>query len=175
MKKSILASLVLLCAALNLPVYANTNGVYVHVTDAFYGFRIETQRADFTEGKREWFDELTVAHRAFYACNGSGSFTELREGERLRYCSRSAEVKLVWKRETTQVNPGGIGPISTNPTHVAYTEDYRVVDDGDAGHCDTGEAVIWDVGASGSFSSPYATASMRSYCQYCAYTGGECE
>lgn len=174
MKKSILASLVLLCAALSLPVYANSNGVYVHVTDAFYGFRIETGRTDPTGQYMRWFDELTEAHQASYACNGSGSFTELREGDRLRYCSRSAEVKLVWKRKTTDVSPGH-QPLFTNPTSVTYPEDYRVVDDGDAGHCDTGEAVIWNIGAGGSFSSPYATASMRSYCQYCAYTGGPCE
>ena len=172
MKKSTLASLALLCAAVALPAHANTNGVYVQVADDFYGFKDETWETRGTGHSTGIFKIVTVSHKASYACNGKSSFTKLPEGAGFRYCSRSAEVKLVWKREITEETPSPIPGPPIGSSEVRYLESYHVVDDRDYGHCNTGEAVIWDVGAWGAENS-YAT--MRDYCQYCAYTGGDCE
>ena len=160
MKTLIVASLALMCVAVSLPAYANTNGVYVRVTDEFYGYSR-------TRTSPEHGPQVTTSHKVAYACNGSGSFIELPQGAGLKYCSRSAEVKFVWKREDVGSFAGPSLGLDAQ-----YLESYRVVDDGNASHCKTGEAVIWDVGAQG-HGNVYS--SMRDYCQYCAYTGGDCE
>ena len=166
----VLALASLLCAVAGPPAYANSNGVYVQVTDNFY----ETTATETSVDLAGKTTITTSADNASYACDGNASFTDLPKGAGLKYCSQSATVKLVWKRvaQYPVISGDNIRSLLPGNSSTTYPASEHAVDDSDARHCETGQAVIWDVGAS---AVEALSAAMRDYCQDCAYTGGDCE
>lgn len=163
MRRSVSALLALLCAVAVGPVYANGNGVWVHVEDEFY------------DSHEVWDGGLYTldfeGHRAFYACDGGGS-GELHAGAPLEYCLDGAEVRLVWKR-TMHYKPSNMR--STPPSQVTWPEEFVRVGDADAGHCGVRQAVVWDVEGGIYVGDPYASAEQRDVCEYCGLMEGPCK
>lgn len=137
MKRSIPASLVLLCAAVLLPAPA-TAGVYVDFTNQLYGFEASREKSA-PDGV--WIEEQeTVIDQVLYACDGP--FTEIPQGSELLYCPHEARAKLVWER-TSKCTPIGCGlvllPIRTE-TQLTIAP---------AEHCAPGDAGVWEVRPTG--------------------------
>ena len=159
MRKLAAVLLVLSFAAVHSPAHANGNGVFVNIADDFWTSTVKTyyQKAG---------SYIVKPEKAAYACGSSGSYTLIsKTSTRMGHCSTSARVKLVWKQvpDTGGYRPG---------TGVSWIDVIEEVNASDASHCDTGEAVIWDVGSNGAMTA-YAT--IRDYCEPCAYSGGPCE
>ena len=144
---------------------SNTNGVYLHIDPSFYDYYSSLQGGETTRRHHHSADE------AAYACNGSGHFTPIPAGSDAVYCSRDADVRLTWKVVTESASG------ANQRTH--YFEATATVDDADAGHCGSGEAVVWDASGEPTEHPPFApnevVTTMRSTCQHCAYAGGDCE
>lgn len=140
-----LAAVLLVALASATATARNNNGVY---------FQVDTIVQTLNDAK--------VA----YACNHGASFTALPGGSAsLVYCSGNARIRFSAQMEAAPGAPP------------RYFTSMLAIDDDNAGHCGWGEAVILDIHVQGWDSSgiPDIAAVARPYCQYCAYTGGDCE
>ena len=125
----------------------NNNGVYINVAD-------NLDRND------PW-----ARTEIRYSCHGGGSWQPIQATTAGAYCKNEATIEVLWHDDR--------GPLAPQKPAV---ERYSV-DDGDSGHCRSGEAVVWTVVGRHEPGSPRIGSDIRqdSSCKRCDYTGGPCE